>query len=153
MSRLSSNPKIFFLKTLAIVREKDIFLHPSRFFCLIQELNWHEGEKRQSLRCVWLFCDPEDCSPPGSSVHGISQTRIQEWVAVPFSKGFSWPGDWTWVSCTGRHVRYLWASREALMWERLIGDNQFHNTSAWERPRKTVTHHNGQNHQWTLIPS
>ena len=35
------------------------------------------------------LCDPMDCSPPGSSVHGISQTRIVEWVAIFFSKGSS----------------------------------------------------------------
>ena len=32
------------------------------------------------------FCDPMDCSPPGSSVHGLSQARILEWVAISFSK-------------------------------------------------------------------
>ena len=37
----------------------------------------------QSLSHVWLFCDPMDCSPPGSSVHGISQARILEWFAFP----------------------------------------------------------------------
>ena len=36
-------------------------------------------------------CDPMDCSPPGSSVHGILQARILEWVAIPFSRGSSWP--------------------------------------------------------------
>ena len=36
--------------------------------------------------CLTL-CDPMDCSPPSSSVHGISQARILEWVAVPFSRG------------------------------------------------------------------
>ena len=34
-----------------------------------------------------ILCDPMDCSPPGSSVHGISQTRILEWVAISFSRG------------------------------------------------------------------
>ena len=43
------------------------------------------------------LCDPVDCSPPGSSVHGILQTRILEWVAIPFSKGYSQPRDWTQV--------------------------------------------------------
>ena len=38
--------------------------------------------------CLSL-CDPMDCSPPGSSNHGISQARILEWVAVSFSTGFS----------------------------------------------------------------
>ena len=41
-----------------------------------------------------------DCSPPGSSVHGILQARILEWVAMPSSRGSSWPRDWTQVSCT-----------------------------------------------------
>ena len=43
-------------------------------------------------------CDPMDCSPPGSSVQEISQARILEWVAIPFSRGASWPRDWTHVS-------------------------------------------------------
>ena len=38
------------------------------------------------------FGNPMDCSPPGSSVHGILQVRILEWVAVPFSRGFSTQG-------------------------------------------------------------
>ena len=48
-----------------------------------------------------LFCDPTDCSPPGSSDHGISQASILEWAAI-----CSWPRDWTWVSCTGRWALY-----------------------------------------------
>ena len=36
------------------------------------------------------LCDPMDCSPPGSSVHGILQARILEWVAMPSSRGFFW---------------------------------------------------------------
>ena len=49
--------------------------------------------------CLTL-CNPLDCSPPGSSVHGILQARILEWVAIPFSKGSSRSRDRTWVSCT-----------------------------------------------------
>ena len=45
------------------------------------------------------LCDPVDCSPPGSSVHGILQARILEWVAVPSSRGSSQPRDRTQVSC------------------------------------------------------
>ena len=48
--------------------------------------------------CLTL-CDPMDCSPQGSSVHGISQARILEWVAISFSRGSSWPMDQTCVSC------------------------------------------------------
>ena len=46
-----------------------------------------------SLSHVLLFYDPMDCSLPGSSVHGISQARILEWVAVPSSRGSSQPSD------------------------------------------------------------
>ena len=59
------------------------------------------------------LCNPMDFSPPGSSVHGISQTRILEWVAISFSRGSSWPRDQTWVSCTGRRILYWWAIRKA----------------------------------------
>ena len=46
----------------------------------------------------WLtLCDPMDCSPPGSSVHGIRQARILEWVVMHFSKGSSQPRDQTQV--------------------------------------------------------
>ena len=45
------------------------------------------------------LCDPTDCSPPGSSVHGILQARILEWVAIPFARGSSQPRNRTRVSC------------------------------------------------------
>ena len=44
------------------------------------------------------LCDPVDCSPPGSSVHGISQARILEWVTISLSQGSSRPRDRTQVS-------------------------------------------------------
>ena len=58
--------------------------------------------------CLTL-CDPTECS----SVHGILQTKILEWVAIPFSKGSSQPRDWTRADyITGRFFT-LWATREA----------------------------------------
>ena len=48
---------------------------------------------------VQLFATPWDCSPPASSVHGILQARILEWVAIYFFRGSSQPRDWTCVSC------------------------------------------------------
>ena len=54
-------------------------------------------------------CDPTDCSPSGSSVHGISQARILEWVATSSSRGSSWPRDRTLVSCIGKPILYHWA--------------------------------------------
>ena len=50
---------------------------------------------------------------PGSSVHGILQARILEWVAVPFSRGSSWPRDQTQVSCIAGIVLTVWVIREA----------------------------------------
>ena len=44
--------------------------------------------------------DPMDCSPPGSSVHGILQARILQWVAMPSSRGSFRPRDKTWVFCS-----------------------------------------------------
>ena len=52
------------------------------------------------------LCNPRDCSPPGSSVLGISQARILEWVAISFSRGSSRPRDWTPVSYIGRQILY-----------------------------------------------
>ena len=61
------------------------------------------------LQSCSTLCDPIDCSPPGSSVHGILQARILEWVAMPSSRGFSLPRGLThvpYVSCIGRQVLY-----------------------------------------------
>ena len=58
--------------------------------------------------------NPMDCSRPGSSVHGVLQARLLEWVAIPFFRRSSWPCDWTWVShITGRFFN-IWA-RESLI--------------------------------------
>ena len=58
-------------------------------------------------------CDPIDCSPLVSSVHGISQSRILEWVAIPFSRRSSGPKDWTQVFCIAGRFFTIWATREA----------------------------------------
>ena len=62
--------------------------------------------------CPMLY-DHMDCSPPGSSVHGNSQARTLEWVAISFSRGSSGPKDRTHGSWIGRWILYLWATREA----------------------------------------
>ena len=58
------------------------------------------------------LCDPMDCGPPGSSVHGILQARILGWVVIPFPRGSSWPRDWTQVSCIAGRFFTAWAIRE-----------------------------------------
>ena len=65
-----------------------------------------------SLSCVQLFYDPMEESPPGSSVHGISQARILELVAISFSRRSSQHRDWTCLSCIGRQILYHRATRE-----------------------------------------
>ena len=64
----------------------------------------------KSLSCVWLFVTPMDCSPPGSSIHGIFQARILEWVAISFSRRSSWPRDGTRVSCIAGRFFTVWAT-------------------------------------------
>ena len=64
----------------------------------------------KSLQLCPTLCDPMDYSPPGSSVHGILQARLLEWVAMPSSRRSSQPRDWTQgsqVSCIDRWVLYL----------------------------------------------
>ena len=61
------------------------------------------------LQSCLTLCNSIDCSLPGSSVHGIFQARILEWVAMPSSKGSSHPRDRTrisYVSCIGRQFLY-----------------------------------------------
>ena len=63
-----------------------------------------------------ILCYSIDCSPSDSSVCGISQSRILEWVAISFSKDYSWPSNLTYiscVSCTGKQSLYHWATWEA----------------------------------------
>jgi hypothetical protein len=50
--------------------------------------------------------DPMDCSPLRSSVHGIFQARILKWVAISYTRVFSWSKDWTPISCIGRQILY-----------------------------------------------
>ena len=76
---------------------------------------YSESEKWKVLiaqLCLTL-CNPMDCSPPGSSIHGILQARTLEWIAVPFSRGSSQPRDWTLVSCIAGRLFIVWATREA----------------------------------------
>ena len=62
--------------------------------------------------CLTL-CNPVDCSPPSFSDHGIHQARILEWVAIPFSGGFSQPRDPTWVTYFAGRFFTIWANGDA----------------------------------------
>ena len=76
-----------------------------------------KNESKVSQLCP-ILRDPMDCSLPGSSVHGIFQARVLEWVAISFSRGSSQPRDRTWVSCIVRQILYHGAT-----WEIIIYNN------------------------------
>ena len=74
------------------------------------------GESEVAQSCPTLQ-DPMDYILPGSSVHGIFQARVLEWVAISFSRGSSRCRDWTRVSCTAGRRFTLWATRETTLGE------------------------------------
>ena len=79
----------------------------------------------QLLRHLWLFCDPMDCRPKGSSVHEILQAEILGWVDISFSVGSSQSKDQTRISffsCIGRWILYHWAT-----WEAQVSCNNYNN--------------------------
>ena len=84
-----------------------------------------ESEVAQSCP---TFCNPVDCNLPGSSLHGILQTRVLEWGAIAFSRGSSWPRDRTWDSCIAGRGFNLWATREA------YGKWDWNNQNFWINP-------------------
>ena len=65
------------------------------------------------------LCDPMDYSFPVSSVHGILQASILDWVAIPFSRGSFWFRNWTWLSLIAGRFFTLWATMEAPYTEQL----------------------------------
>ena len=111
--------------------------------------NWHVyvcclDEIWQDLLCVCMcsitqlclsLCDPMDCSLPGSSVHGISQVRIQEWVAISFFKGFSQPRNRTYISCISCIGR--WLLYHCTTWEAKI---YYHISFKWLNLPKSNLH-------------
>ena len=63
-------------------------------------------------RSCLTLCEPMDCSLPASSIQGILQAEILEWVAFFCSRGSSWPRDWTWVSWIAGGFYPIWATRK-----------------------------------------
>ena len=79
----------------------------------------HACMHAQSFSCVQLFCDPTDCSPPGSSVHGILPAKILEWVAMPSSRASSPAKDQIHVSCIVRRVL-----NHCTVWKAILGNGK-----------------------------
>ena len=67
--------------------------------------------KERKVQSCLTLCNHMDCSLPGSSVHGIFQARVLEWVAISFSRKSSWPRDRTQVSHIAGRCFIVWATR------------------------------------------
>ena len=77
------------------------------------DMSWLAYRRTVKVKVAQLC--PTLCDPTDYTVRGILQARIPEWVAFPFSRGFSQPQDWTQVSCTAGGFFTVWATREALL--------------------------------------
>ena len=82
----------------------------------VEKWKWSHSVVSDSLR-------PMDCSPPSSSIHGILQARILEWIAISFSRGSSQPRDQTQVSHIAGRCFNLWATRECCIFVELRAKN------------------------------
>ena len=113
---------MYFLYLLLVVMQRRHFgrfcvneewlVIPIKVRCKLKPYCWiFESESEVTQSCPSLR-DPMDCSLPGSSVHGIFQARVLEWVAISFSRGSSRRRDWTQVSHTAGRCFTLWATRE-----------------------------------------
>ena len=71
-----------------------------------------EGCRKWKWSLSVRLCDPIDSSLPCSSIHGIFQARVLEWIAISFSRRPSWPGDRTRVSCILGRGFTVWATRK-----------------------------------------
>ena len=107
------------------------------YLCLLSTWNYHNIVNQW---CCYLvpqscltLCNPMDWCPPGSSVHGISQARILEWVAMPHFRGSSLPRDWTHISCIGRQILYHWAIWEGFNESQLL-NRHYQNTWRYTFP-------------------
>ena len=78
-----------------------------------REREREKEREREVTQSYLTLCDPRGCSLPVSSVHGIFQARVLEWVAISFSRGSSWPRDRTQVSHIAGRRFIVWANREA----------------------------------------
>ena len=101
-----------FLPCFLLLFFPQLFINPPQTTTLPSCISFSLSES-EVAQLYPTLCDPTDCSLPGSSVHGIFQARILEWVAVSFSRGSTQPKDWTRVSRIGGRRFNLWATREA----------------------------------------
>ena len=99
------------------------FKYAYEFLILMVRLSIYSFELILYMICACVFSHSVmsnslqpcgNCSPPGSSIHGILQVGILEWVDISFSRRSSRPRDWTQVSCIVGRCFTIWATREVL---------------------------------------
>ena len=101
-----STPLRWPLKWPSVWRLSDIY--KSEFHAIVQSFCFSCSVAQS---CP-ILCTPMNCNLPGSSVHGIFQGRMLEWVAISYSGWSSLPRNWTCVSCIGRNTLYHSATWE-----------------------------------------
>ena len=100
-------------KTCLLVRTLFSVEPTAALLCGLSVLKTKGKSESEVAQLCPNFCNPMDCSLPGSSVHGIFQARVLKWVAISFSRGSSWPRDRNWVSRIAGRCFTTWATREA----------------------------------------
>ena len=96
----------------AVIFEPKKMKYTTVSICL--DILWGKVKKWKLItKSCLILCDPVDYSPPRSSLCGILQARVLEWVAIFFSRWSYWPRDWTRVSCIADRFFTIWATREA----------------------------------------
>ena len=141
-----------FVKILATVSQRVILLYITCFKWrwnedfFIRQVKWSVMLVAQS--CPTL-CNPMDYNPSVSSVHGIFQARILEWVAISFSRGSSWLRYQTRVSYIAGRLFTIWATREAQIqkeiYHQLVINNMF------LKYKKNFIKQNLDQHNWVAI--
>ena len=105
---LSYRPFLFLIRQRQCLSKKEAFLWPHVPICC------------SVAKLYPTLCDPMDCILTGSSVHGISQAKVLEWVTISISRGYSQPRNWTCISCIGRRILLslshlgIWMARNSI---------------------------------------
>ena len=84
---------------------------------------WHTRSIAQLCLTLW---GPVDCGLSDSSVHGVLQSGMLQWIAISFLRGSSWPRDWSQVSCIAGRFFTIWATSEAQNLALIIKPNISH---------------------------
>ena len=148
----SENPEFFHPFFPQCHKHRILLFLPSRFTGLIFWTNEYYLACMLSCSVVSDSLQPQDCSPRVSSVHGISQPIILEWVASSSSRGSSQPRDQTYVSyvsCIGKQVLNHWAT-----WEVRVLSYRWHNciTLLWPYPDQESSDPSGKRSDLSPLP-